>query len=97
FGYGVATPDSIPAQLERNLRPRAREVTVVNLAYPKEGAWAFRPTLEDYAGLRYDVAVLYEGYNDLRRPNTRAFRRESPVFRATAYLPFVPLVLAEKA
>jgi lysophospholipase L1-like esterase len=97
FGYGVRPHESFAAQLEHRLRDRRPPVTVVNLGYVKEGAWAFRPTLVDYAYVVYDVAVLYEGYNDLRRPNTRAFRHESPVFRATGYLPFLPLVLEEKA
>jgi lysophospholipase L1-like esterase len=99
FGYGVPPAESIAAQLEQRLRERrpGAAVTVVNLAYVKEGAWSFRQTLADYAYLRYDLALLYEGYNDLRRPNTRAFRRDSPVFRLTGYLPFLPLVLAEKA
>jgi len=99
FGYGVSPADSIAAQLERRLRERRADapITVVNLAFVKEGAWSFRATLADYAYLRYDLALLYEGYNDLRRPNTRAFRRDSPVFRLTGYLPYLPLVLTEKA
>jgi lysophospholipase L1-like esterase len=99
FGYGVPPDQSIAAELERRLRARrpGAPVRVVNLAFVKEGAWSFRHTLADYAYLRYDVAVLYEGYNDLRRANTRAFRRDSPVFRLTGYLPFLPLVLSEKA
>jgi hypothetical protein len=99
FGYGVPPDQSIAAELERRLRARrpGAPVHVVNLAFVKEGAWSFRHTLADYAYLRYDVAVLYEGYNDLRRANTRAFRRDSPVFRLTGYLPFLPLVLSEKA
>jgi len=98
FGYGVPPADSIPAQLEERLRARrATPVTVVNLGYVKDGAWSFRQTLADYAYLGYDLALLYEGYNDLRRPNVRAFRHDSPVFRLTGYLPFLPLVLSEKA
>lgn len=100
FGFGVSTQESFPAYLARRvaaLRPPGAPVTVVNLGYPKEGAWSLQFTLEDYAYLRYDVAVLYEGYNDLRRLNTHAFRHDSPVFRATGYLPILPLVLSEKA
>ncbi|HYE93790.1 MAG TPA: GDSL-type esterase/lipase family protein [Terriglobales bacterium] len=97
FGYGVAPGESIPAQLERRLRGDGGAVSVVNLGYVREGAWSFAPTLADYAGLDYDVVVLYEGYNDLRRRGSRAFRRDSPVFRATGYFPFLPLVLSEKA
>ena len=100
FGFGVSTRESFPAYLARRvaaLRPPGAPVTVVNLGYPKEGAWSLRFTLDDYAYLHYDVAVIYEGYNDLRRLNTQAFRHDSPVFRATGYLPILPLVLSEKA
>jgi hypothetical protein len=92
FGFGVRPTETIAAELERRLR-----VTVINLGYPKEAAWSFRATLADYAYLGYDVAVLYEGYNDLRIPNRRAFRHDSPVFRLTGYLPMLPIVLEEKA
>ncbi|MBM3221910.1 MAG: SGNH/GDSL hydrolase family protein [Candidatus Rokubacteria bacterium] len=98
FGFGVPAGESFAAHLERRLAERrTTPVSVVNLGYVREGAWAFRPTLTDYAYLRYDVAVLYEGYNDLRRSSARAFRHDSPVFRATGYLPLLPLVLSEKA
>jgi hypothetical protein len=99
FGFGRPPSESIAAYLERSLaalRPGAR-VTVVNLGYPKESAWSFHSTLTDYAHLGYDVAILYEGYNDLRRPHTRALRQESPIFRLTGYLPFLPLFLIEKS
>ena len=66
FGYGVAWNESIPAQLEPRLQARlGRPVTVVNLGFNNEGAYAFVPNLEDFAYLDYDVIVLYEGYNDL--------------------------------
>jgi hypothetical protein len=98
FGFGVPPGESFAAHLERRLRERSgAPVSVVNLGYIREGAWAFRQTLADYAYLDYDVAIFYEGYNDLRRSNTSAFRSDSPVFRATGYLPLLPLVLAEKA
>jgi hypothetical protein len=99
FGFGQPPSESIATHLERRLRaldPRA-PTTVVNLGYPKESAWSFHSTLRDYAYLGYDVAILYEGYNDLRRPHIRAFRQESPVFRLTGYLPFLPIVLIEKS
>jgi hypothetical protein len=99
FGFGRPPSDSIAAELERRLDARrpGTDVSVVNLGYPKESAWSFHSTLTDYAYLDYDVAILYEGYNDLRRPHTRAFRQDSPMFRLTGYLPFLALVLAEKS
>lgn len=97
FGYGVRTTEAFPALLERRLESRLGQVSVINLGYPKEGAWSFRTTLGDYAQLRYDVAILYEGYNDLRKAHRRAFRHDSAIFRLTGYFPLLPLVLAEKA
>ena len=80
FGYGVAWNESIPAYLETALEARLqRPVTVVNLGFNNEGAYAFRPNLEDFAYLDYDVAVLYEGYNDLpgdEGPNRSVYRRD---------------------
>lgn len=100
FGYGVGPSESFPACLERMLCESMQgrcPVRVANLAYNNEGAYSFRPTLEDYRGLGYDVAILYEGYNDLdKRPNRRIYRRSSPIFQLTGYLPILPVVLHEK-
>jgi hypothetical protein len=101
FGYGVAWHESIPAYLETTLEARlARPVTVVNLGFNNEGAYAFRPNLEDFEYLDYDVVVLYEGYNDLPGddgPNRAVYRRASAIYRAFGYYPILPLYLEEKA
>jgi hypothetical protein len=101
FGYGVAWNESIPAYLEVKLRERLnRPVTVVNLGFNNEGAFAFKPNLEDFAYLGYDAVVLYEGYNDLPGddgPNRAVYRRHSAVYRAFGYYPILPLYLEEKA
>ena len=101
YGYGVTADEAIPAVLERLLRTRTHDpiFTVVNLGYNNEGAYSFKATLEDYAWLEYDLAVLYEGYNDLSadRTNTQIFRRDSPVFRLTGYMPIFPIIFREKA
>jgi hypothetical protein len=105
YGYGTNWDEAVPAALERALAgrdagPFAR-FRVVNLGYNNEGAYSFKPTLQDYASLRYDVACLYEGYNDLmgdsRAPNVAVFRHDSPVFRLTGYHPIFPIVFKEKA
>lgn len=60
-------------------------VQVVNLGYNAEGAAAFRPTLEDFAYLKPDLIILYEGYNDLAGSdgygvvNSQVYRRQSPM------------------
>jgi hypothetical protein len=105
FGYGTAADEAIPAVLERNLAGRSvgpfQRFTAINLGYNNEGSYSFRFTLNDYLYLRYDLAILYEGYNDLtadpRNPNVSVFRHDSPVFRLTGYMPIFPLVFKEKA
>jgi hypothetical protein len=78
-----------------------RAIKVINLGYNNEGAFSFAYTLADYKYLQYDLAVLYEGYNDMmgdpNGPNLAVFRHDSPVFRLTGYLPIFPLVFHEKA
>lgn len=100
FGWDVAWEETIPAVLEGMLHDTMPPVRVINLGFIGEGAYAFLPTLQDFSSLDYDVAILYEGYNDLlgdSRPNTDLSRHGSPVFRATGYFPILPLVLTEKA
>jgi hypothetical protein len=102
FGYGVRWEESFPAILERLLARRGRGAfSVVNLAYNNEGAYSFRFTMQDYAYLDYDMVCLYEGYNDLISDgwpaNLSVFRRTSPIFRLTGYMPIFPLVFREKA
>ena len=101
FGYGVSWDEAIPAQLEQRLSAPATPITVVNLGYNNEGAYSLRYTLEDYLWLGYDAAILYEGYNDVAltppEANRQVFRRDSPVFRWTGYLPIFPVVFKEKA
>jgi hypothetical protein len=104
YGYGVTWDQAIPAQLEQYLAkaaPAGRTFKVINLGYNNEGAYSFAVTLKDYDYLDYDLACLYEGYNDLigdpLRPNVSVFRHDSPVFRLTGYLPIFPIVFKEKA
>lgn len=100
YGYGVSADEALPAVLERLLRMRSPRFTVVNLAYNNEGAYSFKPTLQDYRWLDYDLAFLYEGYNDLAdddRVNVAVFRHDSPIFRLTGYLPIFPIIFREKA
>jgi len=100
YGYGVTADEAIPAVLQRLLRERVPppRFTVVNLAYNNEGAYSFKPTLTDYRWLKYDLVILYEGYNDMgERTNLQVFRHDSPVFRLTGYMPIFPIIFKEKA
>jgi hypothetical protein len=98
YGQGTDAAGTIPAALERALRQSGRDITVVNLGYMNDGAYADGLTLADYRRLNYDLAILYEGYNDLFNvPNLYSFRHHSAVFRLTGYLPLFPVVFEEKA
>ena len=102
YGYGVEWNEAIPALLEQRLGHRdGGPYTVANLGYNNEGAYSFAFTLKDYDRLQYDLACLYEGYNDMmgdpRGPNLSVFRHDSPVFRVTGYLPIFPIIFKEKA
>jgi hypothetical protein len=99
FGFGPDWTGSMPYLLEQRLNaPGRARFSVVNIAFNNEGAFAMRFGLEDYLWLDYDIAILYEGYNDLLdAPNYEVFRRRSGVFRLTGYLPILPIVLNEKA
>lgn len=102
FGYGPDWDGSFPYLLERRLSahagPQGGSFVVVNLAYNNDAAYSFRFTMEDYESLDYDIAILYEGYNDLGdEPRLQVFRRQSAVFRLTGYLPIFPLIFREKA
>ena len=112
FGYGLPWDEGFPyfsSATCARVRAAASGMSVVNLGAPGQGAYGFLFDLIDYAYLRYNVAIFYEGYNDLGSrdlpeavpertgPNDLLWRRQSPVFRATGYFPILPLVFHEKA
>jgi len=101
FGYGVLWNEAFPAVLERKLRARvpAQTISVVNLGYHNDGAYSLQFTLHDYQYLDYDAVCVYDGYNDvmMEGQNASVFRRSSPVYRLTGYMPIFPLIFREKA
>src|SRR4030095_17077275 len=104
FGYGVSWRETIPMYLEASLRSQVgagRPGNIATLGSPTAGAYSLRYTLEDYQYLHSDIVCLYEGYNDLMadpgRPYINVFRRGSPVFRLTGYMPIFQVVFREKA
>jgi lysophospholipase L1-like esterase len=117
FGYGLPWDQSWPYYLDERIGVSRRSqgyrlpVRVVNLGIPADTARTFVSTLKDYAYLHGDIAIFYEGYNDLGlvanppRNSTNpavffhylAWRHQSPIFRWTGYFPIFPLVLTEKA
>lgn len=92
WGYGVPVDESMPFLLEEALEQGgvSEDLVVMNLAYNNEGAYAFAANLEDYLNLDYDLVVMYTGVNDSGGENRLAWRRQSPIFRATGYLPILP-------
>lgn len=100
FGYGVRSDEAFPAQLEADLRPLSKHgapISVVNLGFNAQGAFGFRLTLDDYRWMEPDLAIFYEGYNDITGDNEFVGRRDSPVFRLTGYYPIFQTVFREKA
>jgi lysophospholipase L1-like esterase len=98
WGFGLSAGQDFPGQMQQRLaaRPQAGgPITMLNLAYNSEGAYSFKYTLADYDYLDYDLVVLYSGYNDLG-PNLYVFRRQSPVFKWTGYMPLLPALAADK-
>jgi lysophospholipase L1-like esterase len=114
FGYGLPWNESWPYYLEQKIAANAasatHRVSVVNLGIPTDSARTFVSTLDDYEYLEPDIAMFYEGYNDLGldanppKNSTNpavshylAWRHQSPIFRWTGYFPILPLALNEKA
>jgi len=103
YGWGLPANESIAAFLEQRLRASRPDTSVVNLGAPAQGAFGFAFDLADYAYLDYDLAILYEGVNDLGPyvargiNNDYLWRRSSVVFRTTGYFPILPVVLRDKA
>jgi lysophospholipase L1-like esterase len=111
FGYGLSWTEAWPHRLESRInaaRAGNAPARVLNLGVPRDSATTFVATLQDYAYLKPDAVILYEGYNDLELPGPKdrinedaarylSLRHQSPVFRWTGYLPLLPLVLNEKA
>jgi len=95
FGYGYS-PDwtkAFPAHLGRDLGPPYR---VINLGFNNTGAYSMGRALVQYEYLKPDLAIMYEGYNDLG-VNTFDMREQSFLFRWTGYYPLLPIIVSEKA
>lgn len=97
WGYGVPVDESMPFLLQEELRQRSvsPDPIVLNLAYNMEGAFAYSANLEDYLDLDYDVVLMYTGVNDVGGENRGVYRRSSPIFRATGYLPVLPSLVSQ--
>ena len=66
---GVDWDQAMPVALERALASQStRRFSVVNLGYNNDAAFSLKYTLQDYKYLDYDLAILYENYNDLLIP-----------------------------
>ncbi len=99
FGYNAKADETLPAQLEKKLQKKYnKNITVVNLGYNTEGAYAFYYNLRDFLYLDYNYVIISGDYNDVGTAgNTRVYRHENPIFRIFGYMPILPLVAREKA
>lgn len=106
FAYGVAFPESFAEYLarrlavERSRNEADRLVTIVNAASIGDGAHAMQFAIRDLAHVDPDIVVIDAGYDALCDGcggSRRVARRESAVFRATGYMPILPLALEEKS
>jgi hypothetical protein len=98
FAVGVTPDQAIPAQLEGPLSTReGRPVTVVNLGFPGEDAFAYRADLEDYRYLKPDAVIFYGDSNQSGGATPIVLRRLSPIFKMTGYYPLLDTALREKA
>lgn len=103
YGFTVGQGQSYPAQLEVILNGRyaARgiAISVANLGHLSDSSVCYWPTYRDYASLKADVVILYEGYNDAGRARRRAeydcYRQSSAIFRWTGFFPTFPIFLRE--
>lgn len=97
FGVGYPWDQAFPVKLEQRLRGQSsRRISVVNLGFPGENAYAYRATLEDFRYLQPDVVILY-GDNNVDVTAHIVLRHESAVFRLTGYYPLLSTALREKA
>jgi hypothetical protein len=97
FGWKYSWQQAFPAMLERDLRERApTPVSVVNLGFPQENAYAYRAVFEDYLYLDPDLVVFY-GERNTRSTLPEIRRHQSATFRLTGYYPLLPTAMREKA
>jgi hypothetical protein len=98
FGVGFPPQQAIPAQLENLLRARLQQpVSIVNLGFPGEDAFAYRADVEDYRYLKADAVIFYGDNNQTGGATPIVLRRLSPVFRLTGYYPILDTAIREKA
>jgi lysophospholipase L1-like esterase len=99
YGYGVHYTRTWPVYLEEELRRRLRSaVSVVNLGANNQGMYGISYDVKAYRDLDYDLAIIYNGYNDSspRTLNTINFRGSDILFRLFGYKSILTLYLAEK-
>jgi hypothetical protein len=97
FGVAFSVTEAFPAVLGRLLeRHSSTPISVVNLGFPAENAYAYRAVEQDYAYLHADLVVLY-GEKNSNGTLAEVMRDDSLVYRLTGYYPLLPTALREKA
>ena len=67
FGYWVEATEAWPAQLEKMLQKKGA-YQVINLGANNQGVFGISHDIKSYEYLHYDMAIIYDGYND-REPD----------------------------
>lgn len=96
YGYGVPQGESWPALLDRLLS--GNKMRVQNFGMNTQGIYGISHDVKYYAGQEYDLAIIYEGYNDSspNKFNTSNFRGHNVIFRYFGYMPILGTYLSEK-
>lgn len=99
FGYGVHWKDTWPYLLEQLLQNDLYKFSVVNLGANCQGIYGISYDVKYYNYLNYDIAIIYNGYNDSdpKDLNTASFRGKDGFFRIFGYKLILPLYLSERS
>ncbi len=65
YGYGVKKDKTWPYFLEELLKKEGLNISVVNLGANGQGIYGISHDLKLYDYLNYDIAILFNGYNDM--------------------------------
>lgn len=98
YGFGVPSNESWPAQLQKILSQDNLNITVFNLGTNGQGIKGIKDDLEYYDYLDYDIALIYNGYNDLYPSSLQQYsmRKEDIIFRNFGYKPIIPDYINDK-
>ncbi len=94
-GYGLNYRDAIPYLLEKKLLKK--KIDVVNLGRNGLGIYGILHDIEYYKYLKYDIAIIHNGYNDctIKGYNLNT-RNNNLIYKYFKYLTILDVYLPEK-